>query len=208
MNGLGLICHSQMGGVLQAAEERLQIHPQTSITEPSCLLDLLVRADPPSLPSAGVALRSHQYPGVYATMLLYWRLSKPRVRQEDSNQSDIHLFFFWFSWYILARLHMYINMAVYKLSNKKKKLCIIRKWWRLCMPWKLGIIIWKDINTRLRSGQIIEILSTLYQQKNWIIIKHAGPCIYHILISTLSSRLGHLWSKPMPCQDAQTLKRR
>ena len=41
---------------------------------------LLAGADPPLLPCVGVVLRSHQYPGVYATVLLYWRPSKPRVR--------------------------------------------------------------------------------------------------------------------------------
>ena len=74
-------------------------------------------ADSPLLYSAGVTLRLHQYPGVHATVLLYQRLSKPRVRQEDPNQSDIRAFFFSLSWYILARPHMYLDMAVYKLNG-------------------------------------------------------------------------------------------
>ena len=42
----------------------------------------------PPQPHAGVTLRMHQFPGVHATILQYWRLSKPRVRQEDPNQSN------------------------------------------------------------------------------------------------------------------------
>ena len=43
LNGLGQICHSQMGGgVLRAAGARLRARPRTSIAEPSYLLGLLV----------------------------------------------------------------------------------------------------------------------------------------------------------------------
>ena len=58
----------------------------------------------------------HQYPGVHATVLLYQRSSKPRVRQKDPNQSNIRAFFP-LSWYILARPHMYLDMVVYKLNG-------------------------------------------------------------------------------------------
>ena len=58
----------------------------------------------------------HQYPGAHATVLLYWRPSKPRVRQENPDQSNIRAFFS-LSWYILARPHMYLDMAVYKLNG-------------------------------------------------------------------------------------------
>ena len=42
LSGRGLIFHSQMGGVLGAAEGRLQVRPRTSIAEPSYPLGLLV----------------------------------------------------------------------------------------------------------------------------------------------------------------------
>ena len=51
-------------------------------------------ADPPPLPQAGAASRSHRFPGAHATVLQYRRPSKPRARREDPNQSDIRLFFF------------------------------------------------------------------------------------------------------------------
>ena len=51
-------------------------------------------ADPPPLRLAGATLRMHRFPGAHATALQYRRLSKPRARREDPNQSDIHLFFF------------------------------------------------------------------------------------------------------------------
>ena len=54
----------------------------------------LAGADPPLLHHAGATLRTHQFPGAHATVLQYRRLSKPRVRREDPNQSDICLFFF------------------------------------------------------------------------------------------------------------------
>ena len=78
-------------------------------------------AYPPPQPHAGATLRMHQFPGAHATILQYRRPSKPRARWKNPNQSDIWLFFFWFSWYILARPHMYVDTAVYKLLNKKKK---------------------------------------------------------------------------------------
>ena len=42
LSGLGQIYPSQMGGVLQAVEVRLQVHPRTFIAEPSYPLGLLV----------------------------------------------------------------------------------------------------------------------------------------------------------------------
>ena len=54
----------------------------------------LVGANPPPPPHMGAISGMHWYPSTHATVLQYQRPSKPRARQEDPNQSDIHLFFF------------------------------------------------------------------------------------------------------------------
>ena len=51
-------------------------------------------AYPPPQPRAGATFRMHQFPGAHATVLQYRRPSKPRVRWEDPNKSNIRLFFF------------------------------------------------------------------------------------------------------------------